>query len=616
MLVVAIVMSALLVVCLGVSAGPVAAAAAAAPAEALCVRADIDFAAVRAAPGTDNAEVGRIPPGTCGVVAVASDSSTGEEWLHVQYGGIDGWSAARLYVPDDTPLPTAPPAVPASSVDLSNAEIPALCGFPAGRLVAGELRVEEVPPDSFMGARLASQVEGDVDGDDVPEVAAEFICTGGGNVFWQAVAVFRNDLTPIGAYDVDQMAIPGFEWTSAAIDALTWEADRFRIDATFSASASDSRSTSAWLTVVAGELQVANADPATPAADEPPDATATVAGHGWVSTRYVQDGSRTEIVISTDGFTWTPVATVEGIVGNVVAVPDGWAALRSDGATNTVLTSPDLRSWTSAGAFDGYLVHVAYGNGRYVAVGASDMVVANRRPVVAWSSDGITWNLVDVPDDLFLRNVTFSGTWFFATRSEPIETDSEDERTILSLYRSADGEHWEELAGAAVLMTYDRVALAPVAGGGLLRAVQALSPGREQDGLPPGVFDAVAILDDAGQVVASSSSSPLQDHPADAIAFADGQYLAAPGCPTATTATPTVPTSSPARTASPGSTSATSSATWAAWRGARSHRQEVTRRRLRRTRGRSRASGWTLFPNSAPNQYGAAAAEPTVRSAT
>jgi hypothetical protein len=151
----------------------------------------------------------------------------------------------------------AAPSATSADVDLSNAEIPALCGFPAGRLVNGELRVEEVPPNSFMGARLASQVDGDVDGDGVPEVAAEFICSGGGDVFWQAVAVFRNDLTPIGALDLEDMAIPGFEWTSAAIESLTWDTGRFRIDAVFSASASDSWSTSAWLSVVDGALQVA-----------------------------------------------------------------------------------------------------------------------------------------------------------------------------------------------------------------------------------------------------------------------------------------------------------------------------------------------------------------------
>jgi hypothetical protein len=84
----------------------------------LCVLADIDFAAVRSAPGTGNPEVGRIPPGTCGVVAVANDHSTGEEWLHVQHDGIDGWSAARLYVPDaSAPSPTtAPTTAPGAPV--------------------------------------------------------------------------------------------------------------------------------------------------------------------------------------------------------------------------------------------------------------------------------------------------------------------------------------------------------------------------------------------------------------------------------------------------------------------------------------------------------------------
>jgi hypothetical protein len=207
---------------------------------------------------------------------------------------------------------------------LLDAEIPALCGFPAGRLVNGELRVEEVPPDSFMGARLASQVEGDVDGDGVPEVAAEFICSGGGDVFWQAVAVFRNDLTPVGAFDVEEMAIPGFEWTSAAIETLTWEAGRFRIDATFSASASDRRSTSAWLGVVDGVLHPSLAG----------EAPGPVGGEAPVSSGlWTFEGDWLDAVpqLGTEPVRGSGCGA-DGSIGDVI--PDGWwfGMVTSDGA--------------------------------------------------------------------------------------------------------------------------------------------------------------------------------------------------------------------------------------------------------------------------------------------
>ncbi len=70
----------------------------AAPIETGCVRPNIDFAAVREAPGVTQPEVGRIPPGTCGVPVYAEGSDGRIAWLQVGFGGTFGWSAKSNFV--------------------------------------------------------------------------------------------------------------------------------------------------------------------------------------------------------------------------------------------------------------------------------------------------------------------------------------------------------------------------------------------------------------------------------------------------------------------------------------------------------------------------------------
>lgn len=70
------------------------------PIETGCVRPNIDFAAVREAPGVAQAEVGRIPPGTCDVPIYAEGSDGRIAWLQVGIGGTFGWSARSNFVQD------------------------------------------------------------------------------------------------------------------------------------------------------------------------------------------------------------------------------------------------------------------------------------------------------------------------------------------------------------------------------------------------------------------------------------------------------------------------------------------------------------------------------------
>jgi hypothetical protein len=78
------------------------------PVQTGCVRSNLDFAAVREAPGVDRLEVGRIPPGTCDVPIYAEGTDGRIAWLQVAVGGTFGWSAKSNFLQESIqPAPAA-----------------------------------------------------------------------------------------------------------------------------------------------------------------------------------------------------------------------------------------------------------------------------------------------------------------------------------------------------------------------------------------------------------------------------------------------------------------------------------------------------------------------------
>lgn len=103
---------------------------------------------------------------------------------------------------------TSPVQLPFGAIALANAEIPSLCGHPAGRLVDGQLPSELTAPGAVgLGAAFA---EGDVDGDGVSEIAASFYCNAGGVGWPEQVVVFRSDRSAIGVYDLAETPLSDF----------------------------------------------------------------------------------------------------------------------------------------------------------------------------------------------------------------------------------------------------------------------------------------------------------------------------------------------------------------------------------------------------------------------
>jgi hypothetical protein len=133
---------------------------------------------------------------------------------------------------------------------------------------------------------------------------------------------------------------------------------------------------------------------------------ALAAGHG----RIVAVGERGSVAFSTNGLDWRDghrdgrARDREAIVfgnGVFVALGDGWPEVSSNGV-----------DWVDASFTEGfYASSVAFGNGRFVAVGNYD--------AVSVSTNGIDWELHDVPE-LERRNgeVNFANDQFFVSLYE------------------------------------------------------------------------------------------------------------------------------------------------------------------------------------------------------
>ena len=65
------------------------------PAQTVCIRSNIDFSSLRSAPSLSADLLAKIPPGSCDVILVdpVPVQGNGFGWYHVQWNGIDGWTA-------------------------------------------------------------------------------------------------------------------------------------------------------------------------------------------------------------------------------------------------------------------------------------------------------------------------------------------------------------------------------------------------------------------------------------------------------------------------------------------------------------------------------------------
>lgn len=145
-------------------------------------------------------------------------------------------------------------------------------------------------------------------------------------------------------------------------------------------------------------------------------------GNGlFVSSRFSSSVQSEVACSSTDGLTWTQGSVVSGMRSVIFSrgkfFAPGW---------NLIADSSDGVNWTSTPTPNASYTSIADGNGRLVAVGAS-----NNAAAVATSDDGVTWTAQPSPGPTPLNLVAFGNGRYFATSDNS-----------MACWSSADGVTW------------------------------------------------------------------------------------------------------------------------------------------------------------------------------
>lgn len=183
----------------------------------------------------------------------------------------------------------------------------------------------------------------------------------------------------------------------------------------------------------------------------PPDLTSPWPVHDWIGatshdysvvwdgSRFVSVGSDGGIRISTDGISYTYVSNVDtGTSEPLRSIIFTGTQYVVVGNSGTVLTSPDLSTWTSStSGTTATLYEVAYSGATYVAVGSGGTILV--------SPDAISWSAATSNTTNALYGVTWAGDEFVAVGSGT---------TALS---SPDGVGWTDFSDGLPLNAYHGV---------------------------------------------------------------------------------------------------------------------------------------------------------------
>jgi hypothetical protein len=159
------------------------------------------------------------------------------------------------------------------------------------------------------------------------------------------------------------------------------------------------------------------------------------------------------IVTSSDGRLWNPAAVIPFDRVKALAWGNGtWIAAVADGAqvTSPLLESTDLHTWTLVTTLPDLVQGIAYGNGRWTAVGT--LISNGHLDGVVWgSTDGVHWVRVATTSagqaiDRSLVSVAYGGGQWVATART--DASSLPARQIDSTFSSIDGNHWVDNGGS------------------------------------------------------------------------------------------------------------------------------------------------------------------------
>jgi hypothetical protein len=180
--------------------------------------------------------------------------------------------------------------------------------------------------------------------------------------------------------------------------------------------------------------------------------TALWAAASWSSSTDIGIVDQTDVWTSADGTTWAHVATVPHELFSGLAYANGhWVAVTLppvfDTPQSDILNSTDLRTWKKSASVPGDLTAVAFGDGRWEAVGDAPpgsigpQSQAGGAGIVYSSSNGFAWRLVATVADTSkygltgLTSVAYGDGRWIATAGTSIVPPVE-------VYASSDGDTW------------------------------------------------------------------------------------------------------------------------------------------------------------------------------
>lgn len=152
---------------------------------------------------------------------------------------------------------------------------------------------------------------------------------------------------------------------------------------------------------------------------------ANMNGVEYLEGRFFAVGFDNTIVVSEDGLTWRKVHGPVGL-GYLVDIAYGNGRFVALG-TGYAFVSEDGESWQEVSLPTGFamdLAGIAFGGGRFVATGQLGNAYV--------SEDGLTWERVNVGTDKGLGNPVYTGTLFLTTDGERV-------------FASPDGLSWQAL---------------------------------------------------------------------------------------------------------------------------------------------------------------------------
>ncbi|WP_431278529.1 DUF6777 domain-containing protein [Leifsonia poae] len=257
---------------------------------------------------------------------------------------------------------------------------------------------------------------------------------------------------------------------------------------------------------------------------------------GWVAASWASsDGtgivSGTVIQTSADGTAWSTVGSIPNQIVTALVWGDGlWVAVADPPAIttpqSTILTSRDLKTWTTVASVPGRLTGVAFGDGQWVAVGTPTPNYADLNGqtsdgagLVYSSKDATRWQPVTTVTDLIqqkgldgFESVGFGDGKWIAVAGGSLKAG-------LIPYESTDGTTWtaqspDTLAG----MIDPHIAYSPASWLITTTSTVAGNTGVEADGV-------IAVSKDSKQWQVADSQG-LTGLSVKSVGFGSGRWLA------------------------------------------------------------------------------------------